>query len=152
MKMQNPEEAAEFEYRWYENPRAALQWLGQQRGHTMNLFAIIATIIRTRQISLTMFARQFLIRFDPHVQPDPVEHVLWNIFGFDLHGGVDRYSAQLEGFVALLGFTVDVDLTVSAIGTGGINVAIETPLFTLHMTVGTYLPEPEEQPVRGRLA
>ncbi len=118
----------------------------------MNPFAIIATILRKRQIGLTMFARQFLIRFDPHVQPDPVEHVLWNIFGFDLHGGVDRYSAQVEGFVAVLGFTVDVDLAFSAIGTGGINVAIETPLFTLHMTVGTYLPEPEEQPVRGRLA
>ena len=118
----------------------------------MNLFTIIATIIRTRQISLPLFGRQFLIRFDPQLQPDPVEHVLWNIFGFDLHGGIDRYSAQLEGFVAVLGFTVDVDLAFSAIGTGGINVAIETPLFTLHMTVGTYLPEPEEQPVRGRLA
>ncbi len=118
----------------------------------MNLFTVIATIISTRQISLTLFGRQFLIRFDPHVQSDPVEHVLWNIVGFDLHGGVDRYSAQVEGFVAVLGFTVDVDLAFSVIGTGGVNLAIETPLFVLHMTVGTYLPESEELPVRGRLA
>ena len=118
----------------------------------MNLFAVIATIIRARQISLTLFGRQFLIRFDPQGQPDPVEHILWNILYFNLSGGIDRYSAQVEGFVAVLGFTVDVDLAFSIIGTGGVNLTVETPLFTLYLTVGTYLPEPEEQPVRGRLA
>lgn len=115
-------------------------------------FPIIATAVRTRQISLTLFGRQFLIRFDPQGQPDPVDQVLWNILGFDLSGSVDRYSAQVEGFVAVLGFSVDLDLAFSAIGTGGVNLSIETPLFTLGLTVGTYLPVPEEQPVRGHLA
>jgi hypothetical protein len=146
------EVAAEFETRWCENPRAALHWLGQQRGQTMSLFTAIATAIRARQISLTLFGRQFLIRFDPQAQPDPVDHVLWNILGFDLSGGIDRYSAQVEGYVAVLGFTVNLDLAFSAIGTGGVNLVIETPLFTLSLTVGTYLPELEVQPVRGRLA
>jgi hypothetical protein len=150
--MQTPEEAAEFEARWHENPRAALQWLGQRRQTTMSLFTAIATAVRTRQVSLTIFGRQFLIRFDPQRQTDPVEHTLWNILGFNLSGGIDRYSAQVEGFVAVLGFTVDVDLAFSAIGTGGLNLVLETPLFALYLTVGTYLPEPEEQPVRGRLA
>jgi hypothetical protein len=150
--MQTPEEAAEFEARWHENPRAALHWLGQRRQTTMSLFTAIATAIRTRQVSLTLFGRQFLIRFDPQRQPDPVEHTLWNILGVNLSGSIDRYSAQVEGFVAVLGFTVGVDLAFSAIGTGGVNVTLETPLFALYLTVGTYLPEPEVQPVRGRLA
>lgn len=114
----------------------------------MSLFTAIATIIRTRQISLPLFGRQLLIRFDPQAQPDPVDHVLWNIVGFDLSGSVDRYSAQVEGFVAVLGFTVNLDLAFSAIGTGGANLTIETPLFTLYLTVGTYLAGPEVQPVR----
>jgi hypothetical protein len=117
----------------------------------MSLFTAIATAVRARQISLTLFGRQFLIRFDPQGQPDPVDHILWNIMGFDLHGGIDRYSAQVEGFVAVLGFSVNLDLAFSTIGTGGVNLDIETPLFTLHLTVGTYLPVPEEQPMRGRL-
>lgn len=118
----------------------------------MNLFAAIATIIRTRQIVLPLGGRQFLIRFDPQGQPDPVDHVLWNIAGFDLSGSIDRYSAQVEGFVAVLGFTVDLDLAVSAIGTGGANLVIETPLFTLYLTVGTYLLEPEKLPLMAGIA
>lgn len=115
----------------------------------MSLFTAIANVVRTRQVSLTLFGRQFLIRFDPQRQTNPVEHTLWNILGFSLSGGVDRYSAQAEGFVAVLGFTVDIDLAFSTRATGGLNLTLETPLFALYLTVGTYLPGPEVQPVRS---
>lgn len=115
----------------------------------MSLFTAIVTAVRTRQVSLTLFGREFLIRLDPTLQSDPVDHVLWNIAGFNLFGSVDRYSAQVEGFVAVLGFTVNLDLAFSTGGTGGANLTIETPLFTLDLTVGAYPPEPVEQSVRG---
>lgn len=117
----------------------------------MNPFAFIAAIIRNQKIAIRLFGREFQVGLHPVRQSDPVDHILWNILAFNLSGGVDRYSAQAEGFVAVLGFTVDVDLAVSAIGTGGVNLTLETPLFALYLIIGAYLPEPEEQPVRGRL-
>jgi len=140
-------DAAEFEARWRENPRAALHWLGQRR-QTVSLFTTITNVIRARQIALTLFGRQFLIRFDPSRHLDPVDHVLWNILAFNLSGGIDRYSAQVEGFVAVLGFTVEIDLALSRIATGGLTVTASTPLFEASLTAGVYLPVPEEQPVR----
>lgn len=118
----------------------------------MNPFTAIATLARTRQVTLTLFGRQLMLRFDPQRQTDPVDHVLWNIVGFSLSGGVDRYSAQVEGYVAVLGFTVDLDLAFRRWATGGVNLTVETPLFSLYLTVGAYLPEPEDLPLRGRLS
>ncbi len=117
----------------------------------MNPFAAVAEIIRNQKIAIRLFGREFQIALHPTRQTNPVDHVLWNLVNFSLSGGVDRYSAQVEGFVAMLGFTVDIDLAVSARATGGLNLTLETPLFALYLTVGAYLPEPEEQPVRGRL-
>lgn len=135
----------EFQTRWLENPTAALAWIGQQkRGHTMSLFDI-----RKQRIAIRLFGRDFQIGVHIARQASVVQHILWNIVHFSFSGGVDQYSASVEGFVAFVGFTVDVDLSFSRIGTGGLNVKVETPLFEATVTIGAYLPEPEVQPVRG---
>lgn len=143
----------EFQTRWLENPTAALAWIGQQkRGHTMSLFNVISKIVHDRKIAIRLFGRDFQIGFTAERHESIVQHILWNIVHFSLAGGVDQYSVSVDGFVAFVGFTVNVDLSFSRIGTGGLNVAVATPLFESTLTVGAYLPEPEKQPVRGLLA
>ncbi len=105
-------------------------------------------VIRNQSIAIRLFGRDFQIGINANRHDSVVQHILWNIVHFSFSGGVDQYSASVEGYVAFVGFSVDVDLSLSRIGTGGLTVAVTTPLFEATVVIGAYLPDPEVQPVR----
>lgn len=103
----------------------------------MNLFRKYLRGLRGRHFRLQVLDRKLFILAEPRrVTISPVAHILWNILSGYMSCNIDRFAAQVEGRVVVLGFAVGLDASIGSAGTVDVTVDIETPLFSLVLSCG----------------